>query len=136
MAVQVKAPGNAAPTGAPGFTPPPKAQAPDQISRVRAPTAQSPGQNGPNNPSSIPAGTQLLSDMAKVLKQGQDDGEHVLDKIIGGAARGDVEITSELRPVTAEQKVPTTFGMKGAATGPKIPAKLGDLTAGPVRQPK
>jgi len=128
--------GDAPNTGSPGPTPPPtKKLAPDVISAPRAATPQGYGMSPGHNPSSIPPGTQLLSPMAEVLKEGQDDGEGVLDRITKeGTARRDDAITSQLRKI-ADGNVPNHPNMKspnktgGTYEFDTLPAKCGSPAA-------
>ena len=113
MALNINAKGNAADTGTPVTPAPTKSAMPDLVSKVRAPSQQGYSQNGPANPSSIAPGTQLLSPMAQVLKEAQDDGEHALDAIIAHGTRG--APTWETRPVS-DKGYPPAHGMKSRAS--------------------
>jgi hypothetical protein len=135
--------GNAPATGMP-VTPAPtkKYIAPDVVSRLRAPVNTGYGMNsGADNPSSIPAGNQLLSPLAEVLKQDTDDGEHVLDKIISGGAKTDDLVTGQLRAI-GDKNVPDHPAMKspnktgsGTYDFDSLPTKVGSSAAPPVRKP-
>jgi hypothetical protein len=114
MAISVKqaAKGDAAQTGAPGFTPAPKAkpQPPDAISQVRNPTPAGYGQNNFAGRSSLNPGEQLLSPMAASLKAAQDDGEGVLDTVIArGAKSAEGNFETRPEPVTP---YPPAHGMR------------------------
>lgn len=66
MAIKVSAPGNA-----PSIKQ--KTQAPDQTTNIRSPGGASYGQNGTANPSSVPAGKRVVSQLAANLESSVDD---------------------------------------------------------------
>jgi hypothetical protein len=116
---------------------PPKKIAPD-ATVVRNPIGQGYGTNsGSSNPSSVDPHKIITSTMADVLKEAQDDGEHALDQVIarGSAAMG---ADFQTRPITPEQRVPTTPGMRSrtaAKEGGTVPPKCGYVDSEPERQP-
>jgi hypothetical protein len=94
-----KAPGDAKNTGSPGPSPAP--------TKETAFGRENYGANAYGGPSSIEPGSKSSSPMADALKAGQDDGQSVLDHVIANGAKIS---SSQTRPVSNEQKVPTTFG--------------------------
>ncbi len=116
--------GDAENTGMPVTPAPTRKIAPDVISAPRAATeghgyGMSPG----NNPSVIPTGTQLLSPMAEVLREAQDDGEDVLGKIIERGVHTDDGW--QVRDLN-ETSVPVHPNAKRQTT----PSKIGDVVVG------
>ena len=110
--------GNGPATGMPGPTPAPtRPFAPDVISHPRAPVGAGYGMSGgAENPSSIAPGVELSSQMSKVLRDAQNDGEDALGKLIAGGTHDDSrtgipDIDDEERTVSAEQ-YPPAHGMK------------------------
>jgi hypothetical protein len=113
--------------------------APDEISQVRNPGKVSYGMNFDTTPSSVPPGKAVRSTLGQNLMESSDDGQGVLQKIIeGGVAGRDDRIPADgnvqQRTVSADP-YPTTRGMKGASSGPKIPGALVGGEAQPVRKP-
>ena len=98
--------------------------APDAISNIRHPGVAGPGMNGPQ-PSSIPAGAASRSVLGQNLMESSDDGQGVLQKVIeSGVAGRDDRIPADgslQQRAVSNTPLPTTFGMKGATPGPKIP---------------
>jgi len=98
---------------------------PDQISQVRNPGKVSYGMNFDTHPSSLPPGTAARSILGQNLAESSDDGESVLQKVIeGGVAGRDDRVPADGNVQTrtvSDTPYPTTFGMKGATPGPKIP---------------
>jgi hypothetical protein len=128
--VTVTAPGDARNTGAPGFTPGPTRPVPPLDLGIRSDEGggQRYGRNQAFHAASIEPGTKLTSDFSV-----QPD-DPVLQSVIGsGAARnttvGDL-MSPQTRPISAEP-IPTSFGMKGASSGPKIPGSV-DKSGGPL----
>lgn len=134
MAVQAKAPGNGPATGMQKTPAPTKPPAPDIVSQPRK-GGDGFGQNsGMANPSRLNPGETLTSKLGANLRASVDDDGALQHIIEHGTARQDDEVTGQLRKI-ADGNVPTHPHMSGATAGPKIPQKLGDATAGPVRQP-
>jgi hypothetical protein len=101
-----------------------KTPAPDQISHPRAPfSGNGYGENGPQ-PSSVPPGAAMRSPLAENLKSTVDD--PALNTVIARGTYQSQVVTDDkqLREIAAGN-VPTHSGTRGAATGPKVPAKLG-----------
>lgn len=97
--------------------------APDEISRVRAPSGAGYGQNNDLSGSSVPVGKRVVSPLGLNLEQSVND--PALAEVIahGAAGRGDrVPADGNVQQRTVEaDPYPITRGMKGAATGPKMP---------------
>jgi hypothetical protein len=112
---------------------PPKKVAPSAMV-IKNPIGQGYGTNsGANNPSSVDPHKLVESTMAGVLREAQDDGEHVLDSIIdkGSAAMGP---DFQTRPMDTTQHVPTSPGMRSrtaAKEGGSVPAKTGYVDKDP-----
>jgi hypothetical protein len=131
MAFQ-NAKGNAPDTGMPKQ---PRPAAPDQISKVRAPSAQGYGMNaGGSNPSSVAPDkiAQTMSPLAANLKASVDD-DGVLDDVIAHGTKLDDEINGQLRKI-AGGNVPThsAFAKRGVDSGSPggtVPAKTGNPTS-------
>jgi hypothetical protein len=131
MAFQ-NAKGNAPDTGMPKQ---PRPAAPDQISKVRAPSTQGYGMNdGASNPSSVAPDkiAQTMSPLAANLKASADD-DGVLDHVIAHGTKLDGVISGQLRKI-ADGNVPThsAFAKRGAASGSpggSIPSKNGSPTS-------
>jgi hypothetical protein len=88
-----------------------KTPPPDEISRPRNPSAAGHGQNNDPNPSSIEPGKRVVSPLGLNLETSVDDGGGALAHIIAnGTAMPSPDW--QTRAVSAEQKVPTTFGMR------------------------
>jgi hypothetical protein len=102
-----------------------KTPAPDAVDNIRSPTGVGQGQDGPQNRSWCLPGHASESPLASNLRQSQADSEDVLSKVIaGGVAGRDDKIPADGNTQTrtvSDTPFPTTFGMKGAAPGPKIP---------------
>jgi hypothetical protein len=107
-------------------TPPPSA--PDAISAPRHPTPAGYGQNGPQ-PSSVAPGRSVLSPLAANLKATVDD-DGALDTVMArGTARSQTLVDDKQLREIAAGNVPIHPGTRGAATGAKVPAKLGQNEA-------
>ena len=121
MAYQ-NAKGNAPATGMPKQ---PRPAAPDQISHIRAPSAQGYGMNdGASNPSSVPPTkiAQTISPLAANLKASVDD-DGVLNSVIANGTKLDTEITGQLRKI-APGNVPNHPNMKPANSGGRRQGKF------------
>ncbi|MGH9807697.1 MAG: hypothetical protein ACRD9W_10635 [Terriglobia bacterium] len=134
MAITVKkaAAGNAPATGM-MKTPAPTRQAPpDAVSRIRAPSAQSYGENGPlNNASRTNPGEFVESDLGRNMRQSVDD-DGALQAIIDGKGHGDNEASMV---ADLQRKIDTTpyasaYGQQSrqassGSPGGTIPSKIG-----------
>lgn len=140
----VKAKGDAPNTGAPGKTP-----APTTADMARAKDTAygrtSYGANAYAGRVVVDPGKSVSSPLADELRRvnAQGDGGDLLGRIISKSTRGpvaDLDLQApQTRPYTAEQKVPTSHGMKPANVGGSpsgtVPSKLGKSVAVPVRKP-
>jgi hypothetical protein len=140
MAIKVSeaAKGNAPATGM-QKTPAPTRQAPpDATSHVRAPTAQSYGENGPiNNASRTNPGEIVESDLGRNMRESVDD-DGALDQIIKNGVRMDTGFqTRDLNNKADKNRSasPVHPHMTGASKGGTVPQKLGQSAAEPVRKP-
>jgi hypothetical protein len=130
MAYQV-AKGNGPNTGMQKNVAPTRPAAPDEITAIRAPTKPGYGMNGDTSRSSTSPGELVQSPLAKNL-EASSDSENLLNRIRHGE---DVELQSPQTRKVDATPYKTTFGMSGAKSGPKIPAKCGASEAPPVRKP-
>lgn len=150
--VDVNAKGNSGDTAGPVKTPAPTKRvvpsAPDQVSFVRKPSPNGYAMNGPQ-PSSVGPGAAMCSPLAQNLRGTVQDA--ALDAVIasGSAAKRGVNLTgdaddenikgqtgSQLRTYSADQKVPTTHGMRSRNNeGGTVPSTLGASNGAPVRKP-
>ena len=119
-------------TGAPGPTPAPTRTAfPDAASKIRAPTGQGYGTNGPVNPSSVDPGQTLESDASRSIREAQDDGEHVLDQVqahgskIPNQQTRDVPMTGLVAPSHGMTRQTKTDASGAVVYGGVVPAKCG-----------
>ena len=134
MAIQVHKKKQATnPTAGPVVTPAPDA-------RDKSFGRENYGSNAFSGASSLTPGQTVESPLATDLRSGDD----CLDRVqAAGTARHDPksnEPGSQTRDISDSrdgnlQQVPAAFGMKGAAAGPTIPAKLGTSEGAPERQP-
>src|ERR1700688_2366549 len=127
MAYQ-NAEGNSPPTGMSKTPAPTRPAAPDVVSKMRQPSAQGAGMNGPLNPSSIDPGKQLLSPLAANLKASVDD-DGVLDNVIAKGTH--MDLGWQTRSI-GDKNVPVHPGTKSAAPSGKVPTKLGEAASAPV----
>jgi hypothetical protein len=134
--------GNRGPaTGMPRNVAPTRQAPPDAVSDIRHPSAQSYGENGPqNNASRTNPGEIVESDLARNLRQSSDDGQSVLDSIIkGGTHSVDMGPHRDLAPQTrdlAPGNVPIAHGMRSRSNeGDRVPDRCGVPVSAPVRKP-
>jgi hypothetical protein len=116
MARQVKtnAPGNSGNTAGAVKTP-----APDQISKVRAPSGVGYGMNFDVTGSSVEPGKRVLSPLAANTESTIQD-EALSEVIANGTARNQ-NVTDQLRTIS-DGGIKPAHGMTGASKGPTIPA--------------
>ena len=127
-----------------GMAKQPRPAAPDQISKIRAPSAQGYGMNdGASNPSSVPPDkiAQTRSPLAANLAASVDD-DGALDRVIKeGTTKQADSITGQLRKIAAgnvadhpHMKSPNKTGV-GTYDFDSLPQKLGASAEQPVRKP-
>jgi hypothetical protein len=97
--------------------------APDEITNVRHPSAAGPGMNGPH-PSFVAPGQASESVLGQNLRQSSDPEDLLGNVIRSGVSGRDDRVPADGNTQTrsvSDTPYPTTFGMKGATPGPKIP---------------
>ena len=112
--------------------------APDAVDNIKAPVGEAHGTNSGANRSWAPSGVGgPLSSLAKNIHDTVDD--PVLDKVLSsGLGRNDDQNSEQLRKISDEQAVTTTFGMRrqqDPATATKIPPVCGFSSTPPIRTP-
>jgi hypothetical protein len=139
MAIQVKAPGNAPNTGAPGFTPAPtkivRPAAPDNISAPKVGSSSGYGMSNFTGAASITPGQRVVSPLGANLEASVDD--PALAQVRANGTRADhisEGLAQETRKVSDAQ-MQTTFGHR-SRRGEIGPGNVGNSTAPtPVRKP-